>query len=562
MIVRGNDAYNFSYVLPQKAGKPTRIVVPSAVQMGWNESPPYFCAVTETARDLTEYHLQNKTALPADPLEQFMDVEAVPLRARAKTPSRLLQVYVDDFCNAATQSIDESHIPSISRASIHSIHSVFPPPEVTGHKNGKPPLSLKKLDQGDGQWRVEKEKVGFQFNGRHRTVRLPKAKAKKYVLETKSLLRRIRVPIKAFQTTVGRLRHASAILPAAAGFFTPINRALKLDENGRPPRYIGLGKQSEVREALLDLTVLLKLLSRRPTHVKELVPDMPKFAGYHDAAAEGAGGVWFSLEQVMNPLVWHLPFPDDIKNNVVSFDNPKGSITNSDLELAAEVFALAVILNKAPIIKHQALGTLCDNTPTVSWVARMASKATSPISGRLLKGLAILLYSHHAGPLITVHVPGPKNIMADIASRPTKAKQLFNRYADSDTDFLSSFSSTFPLPGDQKWRLATVQNWIVTNIFATLRGKRLEMQQWMGPNGSATGKRGNPTLRPTTSLATSKASRTRTGRTPSSRLLSPSGQESTVSNIKSLFNQSEKLSVMSPKPLFWHGSQTPDDSTP
>ena len=69
MIVRGNDAYNFSYVLPQKAGKPTRIVVPSAVQMGWNESPPYFCAVTETARDLTEYHLQNKTALPADPLE-------------------------------------------------------------------------------------------------------------------------------------------------------------------------------------------------------------------------------------------------------------------------------------------------------------------------------------------------------------------------------------------------------------------------------------------------------------------------------------------------------------
>ena len=55
-----------------------------------------------------------------------MDVEAVPLRARAKTPSRLLQVYVDDFCNAATQSIDESHIPSISRASIHSIHSVFP----------------------------------------------------------------------------------------------------------------------------------------------------------------------------------------------------------------------------------------------------------------------------------------------------------------------------------------------------------------------------------------------------------------------------------------------------
>ena len=58
---------------------------------------------------------------------------------------------------------------------------------------------------------------------------------------------------------------------------------------------IGLGLHSEVRRALLDLISLLRLLSSRPTHVRELVPDMPMYAGYHDAAAEGAGGVWFSL---------------------------------------------------------------------------------------------------------------------------------------------------------------------------------------------------------------------------------------------------------------------------
>ena len=65
LIVRGDDCYNFAYVLPQKPGEPTRIVIPSAVQMGWVESPPYFCAVTKTARDLTEYHIRNKTVLPA-----------------------------------------------------------------------------------------------------------------------------------------------------------------------------------------------------------------------------------------------------------------------------------------------------------------------------------------------------------------------------------------------------------------------------------------------------------------------------------------------------------------
>jgi len=85
-----------------------------------------------------------------------------------------LKVYVDDFCLAATQSLDGQHIPTISRAGIHSIHSLSPPPEVTKHENGKPPISQKKLEKGEGQWWVVNEKVGFLFNGRRCTVRLPK----------------------------------------------------------------------------------------------------------------------------------------------------------------------------------------------------------------------------------------------------------------------------------------------------------------------------------------------------------------------------------------------------
>ncbi len=33
-----------------------QIVVPTSLQMGWFESPPYFCAATETNRDIaTQY---------------------------------------------------------------------------------------------------------------------------------------------------------------------------------------------------------------------------------------------------------------------------------------------------------------------------------------------------------------------------------------------------------------------------------------------------------------------------------------------------------------------------
>jgi hypothetical protein len=289
---------------------------------------------------------------------------------------------------------------------------------------------------------------------------------------------------------------------------------------------------------------------------------MPGYAGYHDAAAEGGGGVWFSLAYAMRPLLWRLAFPDDIKQPVVSDKNPKGTITNSDLELAAEVCAVAVILHYAPHVEREAIGTLCDNTPTVSWVTKMASKASTPISGRLIRGLAILLYCHKAGSLLTLHVPGDDNTMADIASRPTKAKEMFGKNSvASDADFCSAFSLEFPLPDDQTWRLVTVPGWIVTNIFATLRGKRLAMQQWMGPSGSATGKRGNPTLRPTTGPSTSTASQQPIALTPSSPLLLPSGQESTVKSVKSVFSQSPRLSDMSPKDLFWTESKTPDDSS-
>jgi hypothetical protein len=110
---------------------------------------------------------------------------------------------------------------------------------------------------------------------------------------------------------------------------------------------------------------------------------MAHHAGYHNAAAEGAGGVWFSLCDDTPPVVWREEFPEDIAREVVLMDSPKGRLTNLDLELAAEVFAVGVALEQVNT-KHTPLGTLCDNTPTVSWVDRMASKSKSPTAGCLL----------------------------------------------------------------------------------------------------------------------------------------------------------------------------------
>ncbi len=169
------------------------------------------------------------------------------------------------------------------------------------------------------------------------------------------------MPIKKLQALVGKLRHASMILPAAKGFFTPLHNAMKGD-----PTLIGLGKHPEIQAALEDLVSFLCLLGSRLMHVRELVPDMPYYVGYHDAAAEGAGGVWFLLINDMPPLVWREAFPNDISSEVILEDNPCGHLMNLDLELAAEVMTVGVALTGAPNMKHTPLGTLCDNTPTIS----------------------------------------------------------------------------------------------------------------------------------------------------------------------------------------------------
>jgi hypothetical protein len=163
------------------------------------------------------------------------------------------------------------------------------------------------LAVGDGNFDTKKEMIGFIFDGVKRTVHLPPAKAAPYNKETHTLLRQKTCPLKTLQMLVGKLWHASIILPAAKGFFSPLNDAMRGN-----PKLIGLCADSEVRGALEDLISLMHLLSSRPTHIRELVQDVPHHASYHNAAAEGAGGVWFSLCDGTPLVVWSEGFPEDI----------------------------------------------------------------------------------------------------------------------------------------------------------------------------------------------------------------------------------------------------------
>jgi len=59
------EEYNFAYVLPQEDGKRVTLVMPTSLQMGWVESPPYFCAAIEMARDIAATYRHSDRQSPS-----------------------------------------------------------------------------------------------------------------------------------------------------------------------------------------------------------------------------------------------------------------------------------------------------------------------------------------------------------------------------------------------------------------------------------------------------------------------------------------------------------------
>jgi hypothetical protein len=103
---------------------------------------------------------------------------------------------VDDFCNAATQSRNGTHIAEIRRASIYGVHAFFTETSTTKHVNGKEPISRSKLEKGNRNFNPRKAMIGFAFDGIKQTVCLSKEKAWRYIKEAHGLLRRKSIPLK------------------------------------------------------------------------------------------------------------------------------------------------------------------------------------------------------------------------------------------------------------------------------------------------------------------------------------------------------------------------------
>ena len=492
MCVPTTEEEQFCYVLPQLPGQPpgeVQLVVPAALQMGWTSSPAFFCAATETGRDIAEW-LRLLPQLPPHPLEDhtlahadphfyqhhFPDPSTLTDPAKRQAFFHLFEVFVDDYIGLL-QSTDAHALRHHSRALLHGIHQIFPPPTATG-ATSEDPISHKKLViDGEGIWDTSKEILGWMFDGLHRTMQLPAKKVQAIRETIKNALRSHHIDTTAFESLIGKCQHACLGIPGGTALLGPLYRTLKAAQaNGQASIQIHQG--SAQFSALSDLRTFFKLLGDHPVHCEQLIPGQPSYLGYCDACKYGAGGVWISGIHSLHPLVWRVRWPPAIVQRVTS-----GAVTINDLEMAGLLLQYLLLEQLVPML-HLHTAVWCDNTSAVAWTVKMSSNKSS-IGQQLTRALASRMIINRSSHLAALSIAGIDNPMADLASRSFKRTGVKGNYDLDDTNFFARFNSDYPLPQDASWLMLRLHNTVTSLVFSVLLGETPPMGSWLRLKKSA-----------------------------------------------------------------------------
>jgi hypothetical protein len=471
-------------ILPRFPDLPQLVALPLVLPMGWTESPPWFCAFTETIADLANQDLQRNKRVPKHPLEKAAAVtdfevkDEAPVRPIPKShrpltyrcPLCKVEVFVDDFIGMG-QDHPSNPLHNQRAVLCHYIDKVFRPNQKGDNEYRKEPQSQSKMAKGDASWHTVKEALGWNWGATSKTLQMKEKRVRKALDLLDEVLACKRVSVKRWQQVVGVLRSLQPGMSGSEGHFSLLQEALVQQVDCRVRLTPGVHEQLEIFRDLLHGH------TKRPTTLEELVPGIDLHIGACDAAKDGRGGVWFTDEG--NAIVWREPYPEIVRREVVSESNPNGKLTNSDLELEGTVLH-HFVLGKTAKVEGETTYTGCDNTPAVAWRTKGSStsrKARAKIL-RLAAGLRREQKAHHR----IGHLSGVDNRMADDASR------LWNL---SDEEFVAYFNRTYPqINSWQLYRLPSTVNSLMSSLMLSEESnaesalQELQKQTLSGPNGA------------------------------------------------------------------------------
>ena len=358
-------------------------------------------------------------------------------RIQGRPPVAAVDVYVDDFLLMAQTA---NQCTTVMRHTLHSIDEVFRPLQSHDPTHRKEPASIKKMLKGDACWSTQKRILGWDLDTQAHTISLPPHRLAR-LYELLDLIRppRKRVSVKVWHQLLGELRSMSAALPGARGLFSILQDSLSKADRNR------VRLTAQVWDTVADFRAIADSLHNRPTRIHELVPAVnAHYIGASDACQRGMGGVWFDESAAPHaPIVWRYAFPSPIQNAMVTPTNPNGTISISDLELAA-LIAQKDILATHHDVAERTLWIATDNRAALSWSDK--GSATSTAARAYLLRYNALHQREYRYIATHDHIAGKANVMADDASR------LWDL---NDSALLSHFESTYPQASP--WRMLTLK---------------------------------------------------------------------------------------------------------
>jgi hypothetical protein len=526
MFLAASDCPRLAIILPRYEGEPQLVAIPMSCTMGWVESPPSFSAMSETIADLAnsrmaaspnrakphrlEAHAAHSDRSPEDPLPEPRgeddstaslalatlyplapaersrpDERAPPSNRPLLRPVQSTDVFVDDFIQLGQGS--PRRLRTLRRHLLHSVDTVLARPLPGDNRNEA--VSLKKLLGGDGSWGTRKLILGWIIDSARQTIELPPHR-KQVLCDIFTELQGLRrISAKKWSSILGRLRFVSTAISGSAGLLS----ALQVAQNRTTDNRVRLS--TFVHSNIDTFGRLAASLCSRPTHLAEIVPQLPTLLGATDAARAGMGGMYF--DHTGQGYYWRHPFPPDVQADLVSAARPNGHVTNSDLEHAA-LIAQTDVMAHSHDVRYATLENFSDNTPAVSRDRKGAVSSIGPAA--YLCQIRSDHQRQHRYLHSTTYLPGPANVIADDASRLQSLSHLA---------FASHLEQHYPLA--TPWQRRTLRPEMASTLISALRCKpqtpllspRLKLPD------SPFSRRGSRTASPSVMTLASPPSRTR-----------------------------------------------------
>jgi hypothetical protein len=453
-------ALHLAVVIPSDEGSDPLIAIPLSLPMGWAQSPPYFCAYTETIVDLCNnpancYPSQDHPCLQPQkflqPTESCYDCNAITITNPAMDQLQYTDVYIDDFI-ALVQS---PHSKAWLNRLLHALDTVFMDPPNSPRRQI---VSASKIAKGDACLSTCKRILGWEVDTAKMHLLLPQHRLEALQCLLKNTMVCKRVSRKNWHKLLGILRSTTPALYGAHHLFSMLQHAL-----GHRPGRIRL--TTLLRATLQEWLSLANTAHLHPMPIVAVVPRCPTTLAATDASKQGMGGFVITPQHNGERRydIWRAPFDTFIQKQLVSTDNPAGTVTNSDLELTSLLVG-AYIAAHAASQPHPHIAIATDNTSAQSWL-RSGSTTTINAPAYLLHTFT-RLRRKLPFTVSPVYTPGLTNQLADCCSR------LF--HMDDDT-FLEHMNNAFPV--QPSWTLVTPPKEVLLQMNSALL-RKLPPKEW------------------------------------------------------------------------------------